>query len=74
MLSELTAFGNNSAFGVYAQPRVKPDAAGPEQVFTVEPVITHTPWWMAEAMGYYRSWLSRGGLKIDLKAIAKFLG
>jgi len=42
--------------------------------FTVEPVITHTPRWMAEAMGYYGSWLSRGGLKIDLKAIAKFLG
>ena len=41
---------------------------------TVEPVITHTPRWMAQAMGYYRSWLSRGGLKIDLKAIAKFLG
>jgi hypothetical protein len=41
---------------------------------TVEPVLTHTPRWMAQAMGYYRLWLSRGGLKIDSKAIAKLLG
>ncbi|KAF8810478.1 hypothetical protein BYT27DRAFT_7006962, partial [Phlegmacium glaucopus] len=29
---------------------------------TVEPVITHTPWWMAQAMGYYRLWVWRGSI------------
>ena len=42
-------------------------------VVTAEPVLTYTPRWMAWAMGYYRLWLSRGGLKIDSKAIAKLL-
>ncbi|KAF8811548.1 hypothetical protein BYT27DRAFT_7221402 [Phlegmacium glaucopus] len=34
---------------------------------TVEPVITHTPRWMAQAMGYYRLWVWRGMLKIGSK-------
>ena len=34
---------------------------------TVETVITHTPRWMAQAMGYYRLWVWRGMLKIGSK-------
>jgi hypothetical protein len=39
--------------------------------FTVEPVITHTPQWMAQAMGYYRLWAWRGMLKIGSKNYQK---
>ena len=34
---------------------------------TVRPLITHTPWWMAQAMGYYRLWVLKGMLKIESK-------
>jgi len=34
---------------------------------TVEPLITHTPRWMAELMGYEGLWPLRGVPKIDLK-------
>ena len=27
---------------------------------TVEPLLTHTPWWMARAMGYGGLWVMRG--------------
>ena len=66
--------GTCSKFGSSDLVRTSSGKVPPKNTYTVEPVITHTPQWMAEAMGYYRSWLSRGGLKIDLKAIAKFLG
>jgi len=26
----------------------------------VEPLISHTPWWMARAMGYEGSWVLKG--------------
>ena len=29
-------------------------------VYTVEPVLTHTPRWMARAMGYWGLWVMRG--------------
>jgi hypothetical protein len=40
---------------------------------TVEPLITHTPRWTAQGMGYEGLWVSRGMLKIDLKIYGKIV-
>jgi hypothetical protein len=40
-------------------------------MYTVELLITHTPPWMAQAMGYYRLWVSKGVLKIESKKSPK---
>ena len=45
------------------------------EVFTtVEPLITHTPRWMAELMGYEGLWPLGGVLKIDLKNLRNNYG
>ena len=40
-------------------------------LYTVEPLITHTPRWTAQTMPYEGLWLYRGRLKIDLKIRSK---
>ena len=40
---------------------------------TVETVITNTPRWMAQGMGYDRLCVTRGMLKIDAKNHKKFI-
>ena len=40
-------------------------------VSTVEVVIIHTPRWTVQAIGYYRSWVATGMLKIDSKITKK---
>ena len=39
---------------------------------TVEPLITHTSWWTAQAMGYWRLWGMEHVLKIDTKNVKNF--
>ena len=38
---------------------------------TVEPLITHTSWWTAQAIGYEGSWVRWGILKKKAQKIAK---